>query len=251
MDQVFIFSGTFFILLKIIIIKKVAIIQSNYIPWKGYFDIINLVDEFILLDDVQYTKRDWRNRNILKTSAGPKWITIPVNVKGNYTAAINEITVSDADWGEKHWQQLKQHYSKAPFFNSYGSPFKDLYLNSDEIYLSKINSIFIREINNILGIKTKMSWSSDYHSEGASSLKLVSLCKSCGADNYLSGPLARDYLDESLFIKESIKVEWMDYCDYPEYPQLNPPFMHGVSIFDLIFNTGAQSTNFMKSFSKP
>ena len=83
--------------------KKVAIVQSNYIPWKGYFDLINLVDEFILFDDMQYTRRDWRNRNLIKTSDGPKWLTIPVAVKGNYFQKIKDTTISDPVWARKHW----------------------------------------------------------------------------------------------------------------------------------------------------
>jgi uncharacterized protein YozE (UPF0346 family) len=210
-----------------------------------------MVDEFILLDDVQYTKRDWRNRNLLKTPAGLKWLTIPVNSKGNYNTPINKITVTDNDWSSDHWKQIASYYSKAPFFDLYFTRFDKLYTNCQENYLSKINFSFIQEINNILGIETKITWSTDYFSEGSKTIKLVSLCKSCGADSYLSGPAAKDYLDELLFQKESIEVEWMDYSNYSEYSQLHPPFSHGVTILDLLFNEGPDSIKYMKSFNKP
>src|SRR6056297_2335313 len=105
--------------------KKVAIIQSSYIPWKGYFDIINSVDEFIIYDNVQYTRRDWRNRNLIKTPNGLKWLTIPVAVKGRYYQAIRDTKVSDKDWPNIHWKSIKHHYSKAPCFNYYAERLED------------------------------------------------------------------------------------------------------------------------------
>src|SRR5215204_4466106 len=112
--------------------KKVAIVQSNYIPWKGYFDLINLVDEFILFDDMQYTRRDWRNRNIIKTSAGPKWLTIPVAVKGNYFQSIQDTTISDPRWARKHWESIVHSYAKAKSFAMYRDVFEALYLTCEE-----------------------------------------------------------------------------------------------------------------------
>ena len=99
--------------------KKIAISQSNYIPWKGYFDLINRVDEFILYDDAQFTRRDWRNRNKIKTPNGTQWLTIPVDVKGRYLQKINETKVSDKKWAIKHWKQIKQNYFKAKYFTKY------------------------------------------------------------------------------------------------------------------------------------
>jgi hypothetical protein len=131
--------------------KKVAIIQSNYIPWKGYFDIINMVDEFIFLDEVQYTRRDWRNRNLIKTPRGLEWLTIPVQSKGNYTEPINNIKVAGSEWRMMHWNKIMVNYKKAEFFELYYDSFKQLYYKSDELFLSKINYAFIQLINKILG----------------------------------------------------------------------------------------------------
>jgi len=228
--------------------KKIAILQSNYIPWKGYFDMINMVDEFILYDDMQYTKRDWRNRNKIQTPQGLKWLSIPVEVKGKYFQKINETKVSDKDWAKKHWQQIVQNYKKAPYFKDYKNVFEKLYLNHNEEYLSQINYKFIVSICNILGITTKIIWSNEFKLIDGQTEKLLGICKDCHADIYLSGPAAKDYFDEELATKEGIQVEWMDYSGYDEYKQLHTPFEHGVTILDLIFNEGPNAKKLMKSF---
>jgi hypothetical protein len=229
--------------------KKVAIIQSNYIPWKGYFDIINQVDEFILLDDVQYTRRDWRNRNMVKTGNGLQWLTIPVNVKDNYLAKINEVTIADKQWPVKHWAVIKQNYAKAAYFKQYREVFEELYLQTQEEYLSGVNYRFIAAMNNLLGITTKISWSTDFGAPEGKNERLVELCKKAGANEYISGPAAKDYLNEELFNAQQIQVTWMDYSGYKPYGQLYPPFEHGVSVIDLIFNEGPAAREYMKSFA--
>jgi len=230
--------------------KKIAILQSNYIPWKGYFDLINMVDEFILYDEMQYTKRDWRNRNKIQTPQGLKWLTIPVKVKGKYLQKINETKISEKDWGKKHWSIIKQNYSTSSFFKENKDVFEDLYLNSNDEYLSQINYRFIVAICKILGVKTKIRWSSEFKLVDGKTEKLLGICKDCNADIYLSGPSAQGYFNEDLAEIENIKVEWMDYGGYNEYQQLYDPFEHGVSILDLIFNEGPDATKFMKSFMK-
>lgn len=225
-----------------------AIVQSNYIPWKGYFDIINVVDEFILFDDVQYTIRDWRNRNKIKTQNGIMWLTIPVEVKGKYFQKIRETVVCDPRWNQRHWKIFCSNYSKARCFKQYRDLFEGLYLGTKERYLSEINYRFLSSICEILGIRTKISWSWDYSLVEGKTERLIDLCKQAGAREYLSGPAAKGYLDEELFRMESINVNYMDYSKYPEYAQLYPPFEHGVSIIDLIFNEGPNAHKFMKSF---
>ena len=227
--------------------KKVAILQSNYIPWKGYFDLINMVDEFILYDEVQYTKNDWRNRNKIKTPQGIQWLTIPVRQE-NLDQKIKDTKISDKKWNIKHWRTISQNYSKAKYFKDYKDIFEELYLTCDEEYLSQINYKFITTINQILEIKTKLRWSSEFELVDGQTEKLLGICKDCNADIYLSGPAAKDYFNEDLAKQENIKVEWMDYSGYKEYEQLNPPFEHGVTILDLIFNEGDRAKEFMKSF---
>ncbi|MCD1279113.1 hypothetical protein DVY93_04995 [Psychrobacter sp. CCUG 69069] len=227
--------------------KKIAILQSNYIPWKGYFDLVNMVDEFVLFDQVQYTKNDWRNRNQIKTKQGIQWLTIPVRHKES-DQKIVDTKVSDLKWNTKHWRTIQQSYSKAPYFKEYKDIFEEFYLNNTEEYLSQINFQLIKIINQILGIKTVIKWSSDFDLVEGQTEKLLGICKQAGADIYLSGPAAKDYFDEKLAEQEGIQVEWMDYSCYPEYNQLNEPFEHGVTILDLIFNEGPNATKYMKSF---
>jgi hypothetical protein len=230
--------------------KTVAIVQSNYIPWRGYFDLINSVDEFILYDDMQYTIRDWRNRNIIKTANGPFWLTIPVEVKGKYFQKIKESVISDSGWGRKHWASITHSYSKAKHFPAHKEFFADLYSRPEEKLLSRINHRFIAAICGLLGIKTTISWSMDYNLIGDKTEKLAHLCKQAGATHYLSGPAAKSYLEEELFTAEGISVSYMDYSNYPEYRQLYPPFEPQVSILDLIFNEGPEARSYMKTFHR-
>jgi hypothetical protein len=229
--------------------KRVAIIQSNYIPWKGYFDIINQVDEFILYDDRQYTRRDWRNRNLIKTGHGLHWLTIPVHVKGRYKQRIDETLISDPEWVDRHWKTIEQAYSTAPHFKTYRDEIAALYAASVETRLSEVNRRFLEAISRLLGIRATFAWCTDYEASGARTARLVSLCRSAGAGVYLSGPAARAYIDEALFREAGIELTYMDYSGYPEYPQLNGPFEHGVTILDLLFNVGADAPRYMKSFA--
>ncbi|NBU63614.1 MAG: hypothetical protein EBS29_03805 [Chloroflexia bacterium] len=226
--------------------KTIAIVQSNYIPWKGYFDLIARVDEFILYDDMQYTRRDWRNRNLIKTAQGPQWLTIPVDVKGKYFQRINETHISDANWAEVHWKSIVHTYARAPFFAQYKDIFQQLYTTVPFPLLSEVNYHFISAICQILGITTKISWSSDYTLVDGKTERLVGLCQSTNATHYISGPAARDYIIDELFSEAHITLEYADYSGYPVYPQLYGEFTHGVSVIDLIFNAGPQATTYMK-----
>jgi len=230
--------------------KTIAILQSCYIPWKGYFDIINSVDEFILYDEVQYTRRDWRNRNLIKTPSGTQWLTIPVQVKGKYYQRINETAISDSLWADRHWKAILSNYSKAPYFKVYKEFFDKLYqLAKEENILSKINYLFLRAVSDILGIKTKIFWSTDFNLKADDKTgKLIELCQKTEANRYLTGPLAKNYINESLFHEAGIEFGYVDYSNYPEYSQLFGKFEHCVTILDLIFNVGDQASNYMKSF---
>ena len=228
--------------------KKLAIVQSSYIPWRGYFDLLNSVDEFILFDDAQYTRRDWRNRNAIKTPKGLLWLTIPVRVRGRYLQKIKDTVVTNENWNHEHWRSIVHNYSQAPYFKEYLEQFQELYLGTTEKHLSQINRRFITAICRILGIGTVISWSMDYDLIEGKTARLVKLCKDAGATEYLSGPSASVYLDEELFRNEGIKLSYMDYSGYPEYNQLYPPFEPNVSIIDLIFNEGANAVRCMRSF---
>jgi hypothetical protein len=228
--------------------KTLAVVQSNYIPWKGYFDLLNMADEFILFDTVQYTKRDWRNRNRIKGPHGAIWLTIPVEVKGRYFQKINETVISDPTWGRAHWKSIVHNYSRAEYFHLYKEIFEELYLSTNERYLSQVNCRFLVAICDVLGINTKITWSTEYRLLEGKTERIVDLCKQAGATEYLSGPAAKQYTNEELFEREGILLRYMDYEGYPEHRQLFPPFDHRVSIIDVIFNEGPAATKFMKSF---
>ena len=226
--------------------KRVAIVQSNYIPWKGYFDLIAAVDEFVLYDDVQYTRRDWRNRNRIKTPGGPRWLTIPVATKGRYEQRIDETAVTGDAWAADHWKAIRHSYARAPGFEHCEPALEELYLGTREPLLSQINERFLRGICSLFGIDTPIS-RSDGHGAGAGRTeRLVSFCERAGATHYVSGPAAREYLDETLFHDAGVAVSYFDYAGYPEYPQLYPPFDHRVSVVDLLLHTGAEAPRYMK-----
>lgn len=230
--------------------RRVAIVQSSYIPWKGYFDLINSVDEFILFDDAQYTRRDWRNRNRIKTPRGPLWVSIPVKVSGRYYQLVRETEIASADWGRIHWATITCNYARAPYFSAYSDLFKELYLNSNNTRLSEINHRFLVAICGVLGIKTRLSWSMDYESVEGQNEKLIHFCHQLNGNEYLSGPSARIYIDPAKFERAGISLRYMDYDGYPEYPQLYGAFEHHVSIIDLLFNVGPAATQYMKSFAR-
>jgi hypothetical protein len=167
-----------------------------------------------------------------------------------YFPKTNEIQVLNDLWKIKHWKTISQSYSKSIFFKDYETLFKNLYLNISETFLSKINYNFICEIAKILGIKTKISWSTDYNLIGGKTERLVDLCKQAQANEYITGPAAKSYINEKMFLSENIKITWMGYSGYPEYNQMFPPFEHGVSILDLIFNEGPNAYKYMKSFKR-
>jgi len=228
---------------------KVLITQSNYIPWKGYMDAINLADVVVLYDEMQYTKRDWRNRNKLKTRLGLQWLTIPIQVKDQYFQKINEAKINEKNWTSKHWKTIQHNYSKAANFKEYQLFFSDLYAEANQLeFLSEVNYLFLTELSKLLDIKTEFKWSRDFNLKGDKSEKLLNICKDLGATNYLSGSAAKKYLEEELFVKSNIKVNWLDYSNYKTYPQLHGNFEHQVSIIDLILNVGKNSKNYMKSF---
>lgn len=225
--------------------KRVAIVQSSYIPWKGYFDLIRSVDHFILLDNVQFTRRDWRSRNRIKTRQGLAWLTVPVHSRGRYTQRIEDTTIADPSWGRRHWRSLEASYARTPYFRMYADLFEPLY-EAPPDRLSCVNHAFITAICRVLGISTPITWSSEYTARDDRNLRLVDLCRAVGATEYLSGPSARAYLDVAAFDAAGISVRFADYAGYPEYQQPHGPFEHGVTVLDLLFCTGPRALEFMK-----
>ena len=224
--------------------KKIAILQSNYLPWKGVFDIINQVDIFVFLEDVQFTTRDWRNRNKVYTKDGLKWITIPV-IKGPRSQLIYEVKIDQGkDWQRKHFNTFQINYGRALYFKKYKWIIEDIYCKHTWESLSKLNIYTIELIARTLGIKTKFMNSAGLNTKGSKDDKLIEICKKLGADYYLSGPAAKDYINPKKFKDENIILDYIEY-KYPEYNQLYKTFNHFVTILDLIFNCGDNSAYYI------
>ena len=224
--------------------KSVAILQSNYIPWKGYFDMIAAVDEFVLFDDAQFTKNDWRNRNRIKTSNGLLWLSVPVGSKIH--RPVRDVQIADSNWKENHWKSISSNYGRAAHFDAVSTVLKDVYLSKKFVSLSALNREILQVICNYLGIETVLSNSWDYELCDGQTERLVHLCQQAGASKYISGPAAADYIDANQFRDAGIELCWFDYQGYPEYPQLWGDFVHEVSILDLLFNCGPDSATYMK-----
>lgn len=220
--------------------STVVILQSNYIPWKGYFDLIHDADTFIFYDDLQFTKNDWRNRNKIKTAQGGKWLSIPVGTSAH--RLICEVRMEDAKWQQSHWDSLRQQYAKAPYFKLYRPYFEDVYLSRVWTNLSDLNQYLIKFISrDILKIKTQFRDSREFELRGQKLDRLVDLVIQSEATRYISGPAAKDYIDPLRFHEVGVELVWKNYSNYPVYPQFHPAFEHAVSILDLLFNVGPEA----------
>lgn len=226
--------------------KKVAILQSNYIPWKGYFDLIAAVDEFILYDDMQYTRRDWRNRNQIKTPQGVQWLTVPVLVKGKYHQKIRDTEIDGTEWAAAHWKALSINYRRTPHFDEIARWLEPLYLAETYTHVSQLNRRLLEAVCGYLGITTVIKNSWDYALLDGKTERLADLCVQGGATEYISGPSAKNYVQEQVFSDLGIKLTWFDYAGYPEYPQPWGDFTHGVTILDLLFNCGKEAHRYMR-----
>jgi hypothetical protein len=225
--------------------KKIAIIQSNYLPWIGFFHLLKYSDEFIVLDDVQYTKRDWRNRNLIKSQNGTSWLTVPVQNKGKFKQTISETIVENSAWQHKHWNSIKHAYSKAPFYKEVASWLEPIYTSEEHKFLSEVNLKLLKAINLYLDIKTPLVNSTDFTTPNEKNERLVSLVKQLKGNIYVSGPSAKNYIDEHLFTKNGITIEWFKYPNYPCYKQLWGDFSFPISIIDTLFNCGTSTKSFL------
>jgi len=220
--------------------------QSNYMPWKGYFDLMRSVDAFVVYDTVQYTKNDWRNRNRVKTAAGTTWLTVPVVMTGESGQRILDARTVDGRWAAKHLRTVIQEYARAEHLAVYRDELETLYSEAAGFdFLHDINMLFIGAVNRWLGVGTRLVQAHDLPLEGDRNERLLAICRTLGATTYVSGPAARAYLDRAAFDQAGIAVEWFDYIGYPEYPQLHGAFVHEVSVLDLVLNTGPDARRYL------
>jgi len=229
--------------------KCLVILQSNYIPWKGYFDLINAADEFWIFDDVQFTRRDWRNRNRIIAHGQPTWLTIPVRSKGQYHSLICDMEVADAEWAAKHWRSIRHAYAKAPYLAEYEGPLATLYETAAGLSrLTEINELFLTRIAALLGIQTRFHRTESIPRVADTPTgRLVEICVARGADMYISGPAAKSYIEVEQFRQAGVALHYCDYSGYPIYEQGSRTFEHGVSILDVLFNVGPEAGSHLKS----
>jgi len=221
--------------------------QPNYIPWRGYFDLIDEADLFIFHDDIQYTKQDWRNRNRIKSKQGLLWLSVPVQKPQSHTL-INEVVIDYAqDWQLSHKRQIAEAYRSAAYFKTYADPFFDLVDRRYEKLadLTIDTTLFLMKA---LGIETPTRRTSELGVNGQKTDRLIEILRATHADAYLSGPAAKSYIDEARFRNERIGLLWKNY-DYKPYPQLWGSFEPQVTVLDLLFNCGPDARACMKSLT--
>jgi hypothetical protein len=216
---------------------KVVVLQSNYIPWKGYFDLINDADVFVYYDEVKYTKNDWRNRNKIYSVNGEQWLSIPI-FKDAVKLKISEVKIEGTSWQELHHKSIYYAYKKAPFFSQIESLIDEVYLEKKWLSLIELDRFLIEKISSMIGIQTRFVDSKNFDLSGERVDRLINILTQLGATQYISGPAAKDYLSDSeyLFEKNKIELIYKDYSAYPQYKQMREPFVHSVSILDLLVN---------------
>jgi hypothetical protein len=229
--------------------KTIVILQSSYIPWKGYFDLMAVADEFLLFDEVQFTKNDWRNRNRIVLNGRLHWLTLPVRTAGKFGMAIDRIEVSDDRWATAHWDTLRQAYRQAPHFRSVAPVLEESYRTAAKLTrLSEINEHFLRSIATLLEVPTSLipagivSRTTEDPTE-----RLLEICRARSATAYVTGPAARAYLNIPAFHRAGIELHFANYSGYPTYPQGCEPFEHGVSIVDTLMQCGPDARNHLKA----
>lgn len=231
---------------------KIAISQPAYLPWLGYFDLMDQVDTFVLLDSVQFEKQSWQQRNRIKTPSGLQWLTVPVVFRGHFGQRIQDVEIRDPEFSRKHLRAVELNYRRAPFFRPYFSEFAEILQDSSGLSLLELNQRLILWFCRVLGVRTEILRSSELNGKGKRSDLLVSLCRLLGAKTYLSPLGSAVYLTEDIsrFLDAGIEVEFQHY-EHPEYRQLFPPFQSHASVLDLIFNEGEASSSIVRSGRRP
>ncbi len=216
--------------------NKIAIVQSNYFPWIGYFDLINYVDKFIVFDDVQFTKRHWRNRNKIKSKNGVFWLTVPVKTKGKFKQNISEVLIDGFDWKKKHQKSLENTYGSSKHFEEIYNLYKPIFDDNNLKYLSDLNYLIIKLTTRYLGLKTKIYKSNEFKIIEGKNQRLIHLCEQAGSSIYVSGEVAKIYLDENEFNKNGLSIEYFKYKNYSFVQNINN--IENLSILDTLFRYG-------------
>jgi hypothetical protein len=232
--------------------KSIVILQSNYIPWKGYFDLVQSADEFLIYDEVQFTKNDWRNRNRIVLDGRLKWLSIPVRTAGRFGLPVEEVEVADPAWAQAHWVTITQAYRKARGFDEVAGQLAALYQAAEKLLrLTEINELLLRGMADLFHIKTEILRANTVpRTTEDPTARLIEICRSRSATRYISGPAAKAYLNFAAFDEAGIELRFADYSGYVEYEQNLNPFTHGVSVLDLLFRFGSEARTHFKTSRK-
>jgi len=227
----------------------VAIHQPQFMPWLGYFDKIDKADVFCFLDNVQYKKNEWQNRNRLKTAQGMQWLTVPVRFR--FPQMINEVEINNSEnWRRKHLQALHTNYRKAPYFNAYIQVFEDMY-SRDWRYLSDLNIFATTQLMTALGLEqTRTVRASELTLSRDPTQRLIDICRVFGGDVYLAGQGGASYMAMEQFEGTGIDVVFQDFR-HPSYEQLYGEFLSHLSSLDLLFCCGPDSLNIIRHDNPP
>jgi hypothetical protein len=222
--------------------------QPQYLPYLGYFDKVARADVFVLLDQPQFEKEDWQNRNRIKAAQGPQWLTVPVLTKGQSTQSIKHVGINPReDWRRKHWMSLELNYKKAPFWEPYAARLKGVYERPWDS-LCELNLELYRLLAALLDVQTSVKIESGLDCPGTGTERLIQLCRSCGADTYLSGAGGKGYMDEALFEQAGIRLLYQHY-EHPVYRQqhMKQGFVPYLSVLDLLLNEGPASLTILRN----
>jgi len=227
--------------------KTIAIMQPTYLPWLGYFDLINRSDVFVFLDSVQFDKRSWQQRNRIKTPNGELMLTVPVLTKGRSDQKICDVMIDISQkFEKKHFNSICSNYKKSRYFEFLVVELEEIF-NSEINKLADLNIRLIEWLSSKLGINTKFVYSSQLDTDGSKTELLVNICKIINADHYISPAGSKEYIDQNnLFIKSGIKLSYQNY-KHPTYSQLYGDFIPYMSVIDLLFNEGKKSLELIKS----
>jgi WbqC-like protein len=227
---------------------RLSILQPSYLPWLGFFDQMNRADTFVFLDDVQFTRRDWRNRNKIRTREGWAWLTVPVLQKSQFTQLLKETRIDNsAPWRRKHKEALRAHYGQAPFFDTYFPAFESVY-NKRWDFLLDLCFETLQILQAALNIKTLTMKASEMKMEAVKGERILAICRRLDATHYLTGDAAMDYLSKEAFRKNGIALEMQNY-QHPVYKQRYPGFVPHLSVIDLLFNMGEQSQTILTAMN--
>jgi hypothetical protein len=226
---------------------KVAISQPTYLPWLGYFDLIDQVDAFVILDSVQFEKQSWQQRNRIKTPIGLQWLTVPVIFHGRLGQAIKEVEVRETEFWRDHLRAIELNYRRAQYFENYFDQLSSKLMCGPRTRLADLNIRLIEWLMSVLGIQTKLVFASQLNQRGKRTELLANICIALGAQQYISPPGSAVYLfaEKEELLSRNIDLSFQNY-QHPEYKQLFPPFCSQASALDLIFNEGPQSLEIIR-----